>query len=144
MPFLTWINWKKHTTTTQFKIKWNNRWISLFSPAEWIWESHSDNKGTGFYYIGLTIRKESLDSNYVWINYTEPVCLLNGTERHFTCPPVSSCAFAYVISSTVSHSGPGCWPQCLDPEYKETCSEKLTRMALGWGINTSPDGTYGS
>lgn len=97
-------------------------------------------KGTGFYYTGLTIRKESLDSIYGLINYTEPVCLLNETERRFTCPPVSSCALAYVINSTVSLT----WPGCLDPEYKETWSEKLTRMALGRGINTSPDWTYGS
>lgn len=99
-------------------------------------------KGTGFYYIGLTIRMESLDSNYGLIHYTEPVCLLSETERHFTCHPGSSCALAYVISSTVSHSWPDCWPQCLDPEYKEKCSEKLTRLALGRGIRTSPDWTY--
>ena len=86
----------------------------------------------------------SLDLNDPLINDSEPVCLLNETEGHFTCPSVYSCALAYLIGSTVSHCSPGWWPQCLEPEYKEACSEQLTRMALGRDTNTSPDWTYGS
>jgi len=85
-----------------------------------------------------------MDSNYGLINDSEPAFVFNETRGPFTCPPGYSCALACVISSTVSHSSPGCWPQCLEPEYRKTCSEKLTRMALGRGINTSPDQTYGS
>lgn len=112
--------------------------LHCFHQLNDIWECHSDHKRALILLDQASSQKGRLGFK-LWLNDSEPLCVFNDTGGFFTWPLAYSCALACVIRSTVSPSSPGGWPQYLEPEHRETCSEKLMRMAVGRSINTSPD-----